>query len=135
MILNREQKIAVLEKTIELLGPDGRNWARGYWFGQKGPNHKPGDASDAAYPLEHANCWCLEGAICEAAVLLELAPDRETVQGQNVGQQTSLRTQLGRPLFDYNDDPKTTWPDINRELRHRIEKLKSERPYDEQRRP
>ena len=133
MDLDREQKIAVLEETLVVLGPDGENWARGYWFGKKGKDHVPGlVAPNMAEPYDQADCWCLEGALCESAVRLGVLPKRDTAAGSTLGQDISLTEQLGRPLFGYNDDPKTTWADIRRELIHRIEKLKAERPYEAQ---
>ena len=134
MDLTREQKIELLEGALEVLGPNGENWARGYWFARKPERFRPGMVVDIpADPPESANCWCLEGALCESAVRLGLMAERDADVGSALGQDVSLREQLGRPLFGFNDDPKTTWPDIRREVMHRIEKLKSERPIDEQR--
>ena len=33
--LTNDQKIAILEKTKELLGPNGENWTKSCWFGTK----------------------------------------------------------------------------------------------------
>lgn len=106
--LNDTQRIQILEKTKEILGPNGENWTKACWFGVKFTEdeiterleefgYDPGEVSDAEfkqinedeeYELSRyslapdrageANVWCLMGAIEEAAYRLGIVPERDS---------------------------------------------------------
>lgn len=117
--LTTEQKIQILEKGKELLGPNGENWTKACFWGVKYTDAErkerlidygydptaltdeefAGIDDDLGYELsrweadpENANVWCLMGALEEAAYRLGIVEERDP--SERLAEPISLRQLL-----------------------------------------
>lgn len=154
ILLTTEEKIAVLKLAKKLLGPNGENWIQGTWFGRRvGPGSRryiqtengPEALASPAYRwtkgLVHmsyqtvqpsqADCWCVLGAMEEAAHRLGYKPRRR--RSRILGAATSLKDWAQRRknyeevdvLNDYAESFKDIKQAINGRLRELEQELKS----------
>lgn len=65
--LKTDEKLEVLLLARKILGPKGENWIKGAWRATAKENL---DSYLSILPGETATCWCLDGAIDEAAYRL-----------------------------------------------------------------
>jgi len=148
--LTAEQKIKILERTRKILGPNGDNWIKGTWFARKEKSFTPGatrrrwgsEENWSKAPPSEANCWCLLGAMEEAAHQLGYSKGR--TEGSMLGALTSLKKlaykrlnekamkkfgykmkSSARPLHVFNDSAETEWKDVKKLIADRLKQLRA----------
>lgn len=135
--MEASEKKAVLEKTLELLGPDGENWIQGTFWAKR--NEATGEHEYLPVNKRHtANAWCLAGAVCEATLRLELPFDAalgyEFARGGAIAEELTEEISLARladekgfpTVPDFNDDESTEFEDIQKLVNNRIKQLEEE---------
>lgn len=138
--LSVDERIKIIRGAQKLLGANGENWIKGYWFGKR-LRLADGDgrrvASYLQVPPAEADCWCLLGALEESAYQLGLSERR--AKARVLGAATSIKKLLRRklvankntlyptmPIDAYNDSSRTQWKDIKSLMAERIKELKKE---------
>lgn len=95
--------VKVLRKALTALGPNGKNWVRG-------------DPSEA-----------LHGTFCASTALSSLGVDYDTI----IGARKVLCSAAGvsdsplEPLWNWNDAPERTWPDVEAVFKQAIANAES----------
>jgi hypothetical protein len=138
--LSKEQSIAILEKTKQILGPNGEHWTKGCWFGKTFNDMEPeydedtGEMVNTRSLLEsqadQANAWCIMGAVEEAAYQLGLIESRMATD--RLSSPISLQNLVSSKeewedwtVIDVNDNENTTFDDVKALIDERLAELRS----------